>query len=113
MFNHMSYPCLEASQFSETTQPTNRRVTGICFLVQIIKHLVPMVWAKWNCFLSLLLFVDQLAHNPRHVYITSEVICLKEISLIITLCATQMNEVNAITQAPHHSNKIIFRAHAK
>src|SRR5260221_7101227 len=111
--HHKLNSFFKPSQLCKATESANGGIPGICFFVQIIQHLVSMIGAKWNCFLSLLLFVDQFAHNPRHVYITIEVICLKEISLIITLCATQMNEVNAITQAPHHSNEVIIRTHTK
>jgi len=44
----------KSSQFSKPTQSSNSRITGICFFVKIIQHLMTMIWAHRNRNISLL-----------------------------------------------------------
>ncbi len=77
----------------QVREVANRRVTWICFLLNIIQHLVTMIRPERNFIFPFLLFDHQRFHYPGHIHIAVEVIGFEEISLFIAL-RTSCNEQN-------------------
>src|SRR5690606_8596398 len=83
------------------------------FLFQVVKHLVTMIRTEWNAILACPLQRNQFLHHGIHVYITVKVIRFKKVSFFIAGGASQVNEIDSLSEAAYYSRQIIIRPYSE
>ena len=105
-------PQFQPSQFSKSPQPTDGRVTRVRFLLEIVQHLVAMVWPHRDGNAGALHEGNNFFNNESHIRVAIEVVSFVEVAFIVAAGIAQMQEVYVIAQPLDHSRKIVIGSHA-
>lgn len=103
----------QTAKFGKASQTSDARITGVCFFLQVIYHLMAMVGAHRNRTTAPLLQFKQGFHYTIHIDISFQMVCFVEIAFSIPLCTAEMNEVDAVAIAFHNAGEVIVAAYTK
>lgn len=97
LYTHaFTYAKLQPPYFSQPAQTAYSRVTGVCFFMQVIQHLVAVVRPHGNAAPALLHYFNQSLYYGKHINIAVKMVGFKKIAFIISFGAAQVYKVYAL-----------------
>ena len=107
-------PCnshLQSPELGDAFHASVVRIPWVGAASKVIAHLVAVVRADRNGYLSALLDFKQGFHDTVHVHVPLKMPGLVKIAVIVTLGASQMHETHPVPELEHHPCKVVVRTY--
>src|SRR6516225_6805314 len=102
----------KSPELSQPAQPANGTIAWISCSFQVPQHTMSMVRPHRNGERPSFHQEQDFTDHCIHIYVSIQVICLIEITLLIPSCTAQMRKMNMVSQPADHARQVVIRTYS-